>query len=152
MARLITFLRQPSRRKRLVVEAFAGLLRAWFLVSFIPFRAYVPGLGTAHKGELRDNVMCDLDLLGDVRWAIKAVNQMFGDRFTCLMQGMAAKAILNRRGVSNSLVLGAKLGRRDRDGGSGEMAAHAWLWSGDRIILGGEAREDFIAVTSYRSG
>jgi len=31
------------------------------------------------------------------------------------------------------------------------MAAHAWLWAGERILLGGEARAGFVPVTSYHS-
>ncbi|WP_430736732.1 lasso peptide biosynthesis protein [Roseicyclus salinarum] len=53
----------------------------------------------------------DLQMLRDVRWAIEAVNRTVGGRFTCLMLGMAGKAMLNRRGIANTLVLGAKLSR-----------------------------------------
>jgi len=148
--RLVTFLRQPSRRKRLVVEAVTGLVKAWWLVRFRPFREYAGRLGAAHPGEFHGAAPGDLAVLRDVRWAIDAVNRSAGGRFTCLMQGMAGKAMLDRRNAENTLVLGAKLGGRDLAADEG-MAAHAWLRVGPVIVLGGDARAGFAPITSYHS-
>jgi hypothetical protein len=38
----------------------------------------------------------DAALLRDIRWAIDAINRTVGGRFTCLMQAMAGKVMLNR--------------------------------------------------------
>ena len=67
------------------------------------------------------------------------------------MPAMAGKAMLNRRGVENTLVLGAKLKRDEADVGDAPMAAHAWLKVGRMILLGGEASVGFVPVTSYHS-
>ncbi len=114
-------------------------------------RDYSALLGAAHPGEHRDNGVHDHKMLRDIRWAVKAVNQSFGNRFTCLMQAMAGKTILNRRSVPNTLVLGAKISRVVETNYNEGMSAHAWLWAGGIILLGGEAREDFLPVTSYQS-
>ena len=90
-------------------------------------------------------------LLRDVRWAVEAVNRTFGGHFTCLMQGMAGKAMLNRRGVANTLVLGARLGGETGPSDDAGMSAHAWLCAGPVILLGGEVRAGFVPVTSYHS-
>jgi len=148
--RLVTFLRQPARRKRLVLEATAGLLVAWWLVRFRPFREYAGRLGAAHPGEFTGASPADMALLRDVRWAVEAVNRSTGGRFTCLMQGMAGKAMLDRRHAENTLVLGAKLGGGDAADTEG-MAAHAWLRVGPVVVLGGEARAGFAPITSYHS-
>lgn len=122
-----------------------------FLVSRFEFRKYSDRLGDPHPGEFTTEKPEDMDLLNDVRWAVESVNSTFGGRFTCLMKGMAGKSMLNRRGVSNSLVLGAKLKREIDKENNESMAAHAWLYAGPVILLGGQERPGFLPVTSYYS-
>ncbi|MCP5073641.1 MAG: lasso peptide biosynthesis B2 protein [Rhodobacteraceae bacterium] len=137
----------------MVLEALAGLFIALLLVRLLPFRKYSHRLGTAHPGEYNEEVSQDQALLKDIRWAVNAVNRAFGGCFTCLMQGMAGKAMLNRRGVSNSLVLGVKINRDKQPGVEVDtgLAAHAWLWAGKILLLGGEVRDGYVPVTSYFS-
>jgi hypothetical protein len=150
MRRLRTLMRQPWSRQRLVAEAFGGLVHAWALVRFRRFPAYAARLGEPLPGEVRPDRQADPAPLRDVSWAIGSVNRTFGGRFTCLMEAMACKAMLNRRGVDNALVLGAKL--NDRAGPAEDpMAAHAWLWAGGRVLVGGRERAGFVALTSYLS-
>ena len=101
-------------------------------------------------GEVRAGDAADLVLLRDIAWAIGAVDRSVGGRFTCLMQGMAGKAMLDRRGTENTLVLGARLGGA-QEAHPGGMAAHAWLRAGPVVLLGAEGREGFAPVSSYRS-
>lgn len=150
--RLLTFLKQPRDRRRLVAEASIELLRAWWLVRRCSFKSYSHTLGEPHAGlyqmkETPENTK----FLRDVRWATEAVNRTAGGRFTCLMQGMAGKAMLNRRGISNSLVLGARLKAEDDMESENGMAAHAWLCVGQIVLLGGEASAGYVPVTSYLS-
>lgn len=150
--RILTFLKQSRYRRKLVVEAGGELVRAWWLVRFYEFRRYAGELGEPHPGVfLTETLHNDTSFLRDVRWAIQALNRTAGGRFTCLMQAMAGKAMLNRRGVANTLILGAKL-KRGEDGMDGDaMAAHAWLRAGPVVLLGGEASVGFVPVTSYHS-
>ena len=149
--RALTLLRQPTRRKLLAAEALRELLVAWWLVRRRPFRSFAPILGAAHPGEHLHLDRHDARLLSDVRWAVTAVNRTAGGRFTCLMQGMAAKAMLTRRKVPSTLVLGAKLSRGEEPAETGAMAAHAWLRVGPVVVLGGEVRGEFVPVTSYHT-
>lgn len=151
--RVLTLLRQSRSRRQLVLEASRELLRAWWLVRSREFRTYAGNLGEAHPGGFATEFTHDdLALLDDVRWAIDAVNRAFGGRFTCLMQAMAGKVMLNRRGIENTLVLGAKLKRDEAEAGEAPMAAHAWLKVGRLILLGGEVSVGYVPVTSYHSG
>lgn len=151
--RALTLLRQSRARRRLVLEACRELIRAWWLVRFREFRSYAGALGQPHPaGFTTDFTPDDARLLRDIRWAIDAINRTVGGRFTCLMQAMAGKAMLNRRGVENTLVLGAKLKREEADPGGAPMAAHAWLRVGRLVLLGGEAAVGYVPVTSYHSG
>lgn len=134
-----------------MLEATVELLCAWWLVRFREFRSYAGNLGDARPGDfMTEDVSDNMIVLRDVRWAVGAVNRTFGERFTCLMQGMAGKAILNRRGIENTLVLGARL-KGDEDASEEAMAAHAWLCAGSVVLLGGEARKEYVPVTSYYS-
>lgn len=149
--RAVTLIKQSSARRRLVLEAARDLLHAWWLVRFRAFRSYAPKLGSAHPGSFRtERLHADTVLLRDVGWAIDAVNRTVGGRFTCLMQAMAGKAMLNRRGVENTLILGAKINRVPRADGDA-MAAHAWLRAGPVTLLGGRESVGFVPVTSYHS-
>lgn len=150
--RTMTLFRQSRARRMLVLEACRELLRAWWLVRFSEFRTYAGVLGEAHPaGFTSEFSQYDEALLRDIRWAIEAVNRTVGGRFTCLMQAMAGKAMLNRRGVENTLVLGAKLERDESDAEEAPMAAHAWLRVGRIVLLGGQASVGYVPVTSYHS-
>lgn len=129
------------------------LLWARHLVRKYDFKTYSDRLGAPHPGELPTKNDENLEMLTDIRWVIDSINQTSGDRFTCLMKAMAGKEMLNRRGIENSLVLGAKLKREgDQEGRPDEaMAAHAWLYAGSLILLGGKERYGFLPVTSYLS-
>lgn len=151
--RVLTLVRQSRTRRQLIVEACRELVRAWWLVRFREFRNYAGDLGEAHPaGFATEFIHDDAALLRDIRWAIDAINRTSAGRFTCLMQAMAGKAMLNRRGVENTLILGAKLKRDEAAAGDAPIAAHAWLKVGRLILLGGEASVGYVPVTSYHSG
>ena len=141
----------PAERRRLLFEAAGALACAWWRVRFRPFQSYSERLGAPQSGRAEAVRPGDLDAARDVAWAIGIVNRLFAGRATCLVQGMAAKAMLNRRGVANTLVLGARL---DGDGPERQpdgMAAHAWLTVDEETLLGGDVRHDYVPLTSYHS-
>lgn len=150
--RVLTLLKQSRARRHLVAEALRELLRAWWLVRFREFHTYSVVLGEASPANFTtEYAHSDHLLLHDIRWAIESINRTAGGRFTCLMQAMAGKAMLNRRGVENTLVLGAKLKRDEARSGEAPMAAHAWLRVGQTVLLGGEASVGYVPVTCYYS-
>lgn len=137
----------------MLLEALGMLLWAWFTVRIIGFTRYAKRLGIASSGEYVDENVQDELQLKQVRWSIDAINRFFGSGFNCLMQGTAGKLMLNRRGVSNTLVLGTKISSPDTSGVSAKkFEAHAWLWAGQAIILGGETHHEYTPMTSYYSG
>ncbi len=147
---LRNFLTLPLARKRLLAEAAGALLSAWWLVRRKPFRAYARTLGQPHPGEYDDAANHDMppQPLGQIRWALQRINRLAGGRFTCLMLGIAAKRMLDRRGLANTLVLGV---RPDKGAGDDPFGAHAWLWAGRYVVIGLEERVGHIPVASYHS-
>lgn len=144
------FLRLPRARKRLLAEAAAALVAARWTVRRRPFRSYAAALGQAHPGEFVDAAHADMapQPLGRIRWALLRVNRLAGGRFTCLMLAIAAKRMLNRRGLPNTLVLGVRM---DNPVGDDPFAAHAWLRAGRYTVVGVEERAGHVAVASYHS-
>lgn len=141
----------PSERRRLLSEAAGAIACAWWRVRFRPFQTYAGRLGAPQPGSVDPVRPGDLDAARDVAWAIGVVNRLFAGRATCLIQGMAAKAMLNRRGIANTLVLGARLDGDATERRPEGMAAHAWLEVDDETLLGGDVPQDYVPLTSYHS-
>ena len=148
--RFLSFMALPRTRKRMLAEAAGALLSAWWLVRRKPFRSYCRTLGQPHPGEFVDTSNQDMppQPLGQIRWAVQRVNRLAGGRFTCLMLGIAAKRMLDRRGLANTLVLGV---RPDKGDGDDPFGAHAWLRAGRYVVIGLEERAGHIPVASYHS-
>ena len=75
-------------------------------------------------------------ILDRVAWVIPRVAARLPWRADCLVQALAARRWLDRKGIATTLVLGARPG--DVTG----VHAHAWLRHGERVIIGGEV-DDF---------
>lgn len=136
-------------RRKLVREAFVNLVRSWFLVRFGTFKRYSRDFGEPRNGEYLEDALSAADFLQNVRWAIETTSRPFGDIFTCLMKAMAGKAMLNRRGIRNTITLGAKVNHVINQNNTAEMQAHAWLNVGAEVLLGAEEKEKYTPVTSY---
>jgi hypothetical protein len=54
---------------------------------------------------------------------------------SCLTQAQAAQILLARRGMASTISLGV------RETAAGELAAHAWLSAGGRLLMGGNTHE-----------
>lgn len=72
--------------------------------------------------------------LARVSWAVTLASR-YVPGATCLTQALAGHVLLGRSGIASTIRVGAKTT------GDGRFAAHAWLISGDRVVLGG-ATED----------
>lgn len=148
-SRWAAFVRLSWREKWLIFEATFCLIGALLLVKLVPFRRWSRFLGAAPTEEWEEADPARSDIAREVGRAVRRANRACRGRFTCLMQAVAGKAMLNRRGVPNTLVLGVRT-RRD-NGGALSMEAHAWLRSGSAIILGGEAHRGFSIVAEFQS-
>src|SRR5205807_7326381 len=63
---------------------------------------------------------------------------------TCLMQALAAAALLRQKEIGSTLYLAVA---KDVDAPDG-MLAHAWLRSGQRVLTGDADRERFTVIAS----
>ena len=128
--------------RRLLFEAALWLGLARLAVRAVPFRRLAPFLG---KHEVESAVGDVPERSADLRrvaWAVRAASLRLPWRCLCLEQAIAAKMMLRRLGLENTLYLGAA---RTDDG----MEAHAWLRSGSFILTGAEGRERFAVVATF---
>lgn len=75
----------------------------------------------------RDATVADLRR---VAWGVAAAARLVPGA-TCLTQALAGQYLLARQGNSSKISIGIERGTGD------ELKAHAWLMSGDHIVLGG---------------
>ena len=146
MRKLITFLRLPTHRMKLGLEAGYQLARAWWLVRCSQFKKWSPSLGERLPGEFIDDDLEAPDCVRDIRWAIRAIDRATFGKLTCLMKAVAGKEMLRARDVQSTIVLGAKM---EKTSGESDMLAHAWLRVGPYILLGEEEIEGYHPIASY---
>jgi hypothetical protein len=79
-----------------------------------------------------------------VVWAVDAVARRLPG-CSCLVSALALQRLLSRRGQPSELHVGvAKQGAR--------LAAHAWLESGGRILIGESEGQTFAPLLSWKAG
>src|SRR5688572_13040102 len=92
----------------LLVEATLRLAAARLALLLLPFRFLSPHLGAPMQETGEENT--DPVLLRRVAWAVGAVSRRAPWRCQCLEQGIAAKMMLRRRRLANTLYLGVARG------------------------------------------
>jgi hypothetical protein len=81
--------------------------------------------------------------LADLQRGGAAVLRRWPVSFACLSRSLAARWMLNRRGVPNTLYVGIRSG-----GARASETLHAWLTVGDTVLLGGPV-EGYVPMISF---
>jgi hypothetical protein len=144
-----TFGRLTWARRRLLAEAALCLALARLSVLSIPFRHLSRRLGThGRESPAAALAVPTVRIVSDVGWSLRATSRRLPWRCACLEQGIAAKMMLRRRRIANTLYLGVA-----REGEAGSPAtAHAWLRSGHSVVTGAAGRERFTVVATFADG
>ena len=127
MPKLRTFLALDSADKLASLEAMALLLYAKLLIARVQPRRWRSQFGAvAHtNGEAGD-----IGTVRRVRLAmLRALNNVPGAP-NCLPQALAARWMLQRRGIEASLFIGTQVD------GTGQPRFHAWLKVGEEWVTG----------------
>lgn len=125
----------------LLAEATLRLGLARLALLLLPFRLVSRRLGTPMRETGED--IEDGAMLRRIAWAVGAVARRAPWRCQCLEQGIAAKMMLRRRRLTNTLYLGVARGEEKK------VAAHAWLRSGTVYVTGGANRKQFSVVYMF---
>lgn len=121
------------RRKVLIIEAGLAVLIADLAVRLLPFSMLARSLGVRHDASNPVQVVPMRAQRGvTIGGAVGAVATRMPHKPLCLAQAVAAQWLLRLHGVIGTV----KLGARHTPADSTEMAAHAWVQVGDRIVVG----------------
>lgn len=123
--RLATFRSLSTEEKALFFEALFCQVLIWFLLLLVPFRKMIPQKSSS-AGE---GIKKSQSLLVRTKEATARANTLAFWKNRCLVQSLAARNMLARRGVVSTLHLGfaAAPGRN--------LSAHAWLQVGDFEVV-----------------
>jgi hypothetical protein len=135
----------PGGRRALLVEAVGALLAAQLRVRCLPFRRVAARLGASGAETGHELTPAQQLLSREVEWAIAAASRRLRPRPTCLMEAVAAQALLRRRGVASTVYLGVAPARAD----GRQINAHAWLRCGERIVTGKTEAGRFRALACF---
>ena len=111
------------------------------MIFALPFRWIAPFLGQRME-ESADVAPAAIEIRDRISWAVRLISYYAPWRNKCLAEAIAAKGMMRRRGISSTLYLGLA-----KDGG--ELAAHAWLRCGGKIVTGEDESVDFAVVAKF---
>jgi hypothetical protein len=124
----------------LLVEAGIAVLAASLAIRLAPFRTLAAriskGAGVAPYA--------DAETAYWLRRAVMAWARRLPWRTLCFEQGLAAFALLRRRGLAATLHYGAMTQ-------GGELKAHVWVTSGGVEVIGCENQEDYGLLARFPS-
>jgi len=131
MGKLATFAELDREERSAAFEAAAALLSARILVAFIPLRYWRDRfLHTTAAQAIGSVATHESKSIALVRQAIKRAMRNAPLDYICLPQALAARWMLDRRGIASELRIGAM------HNDSGRSAVHAWLWAGGDFVTG----------------
>ncbi len=133
----------PSRRQ-LLAEAFVLLGVSRLALLLLPFKRIAPHLGRQGEDVYAADAKQTAAAKG-VGWAVRIASTHTPWQSKCLAQAMAAKRMLNRRKIRNTLYLG--LAKDD----SGKMVAHAWIFCGSLPLTGAADTPRYAVVSTFSS-
>lgn len=142
-----------ERQRRLLIEAGIAIGFAVFQLRRAPFKQIVADWGNSQAVSLDSHTDTLSPQAKEIGWAINAINRRLPWQGTCLVQAMAARRMLRRQSISNTIYFGVR--SNSKSDKSTTLDAHAWLSVGDCILVGKSGHKQFsvlsIFVDSYET-
>jgi hypothetical protein len=136
--------RNPAARSlgeiALAAEAALCLVWAGMAIRILPFAAVARLAGRTPPAQPR---IPDPEAVARIGWAVEAAARRAPWPVLCFERGLAAHAILRRRGLNSTLIYGA------RGAGAGGPDAHVWVRVGDQIVVGGESAAAYATLATF---
>jgi hypothetical protein len=120
------------------------LLLGWMVVAVLPFR-HVGRLASIAPRRQAPAPDVQVATVKRISWAVAACARRVPWRALCFEQGLAAQAMLRRRGIPASLYYGAALDDR-RD-----LSAHVWVRVGEADVIGCENASRYAVLATFPS-
>ena len=130
----------PPARRSLLLEAAWSLIWARIMLKFLPFSRLAQHFSRLpRKPEVTSESRTEI--CGQVSSAVDRTADLLPGKVVCFPRGIAAQAMLRRRGISTTLYYGAKA--------SDALIAHVWLQDGDRGVLGTPEDGEYTVLATY---
>jgi len=137
-------LKMSIKNQILVILTFllTGIFRASILLFSFKRIAKI-------MGEQGKETSFEYDELNDmylkkIQWMVIKVSKNTKWESLCLVQALTALTLLKLKKINATIYLGLL-----KD--NGELLAHAWLRSGDFIVIGGEQKDKFTVIETFAS-
>ncbi|WAH57641.1 lasso peptide biosynthesis B2 protein [Pseudomonas silvicola] len=144
MSRWRSFRAGPWATRRLTAEAAVWLVLAAVALKVLPFRWIAARCGaTGGPAQAVDPGIQAMPLLPQVGRAVERAARRLPLRLACLPQALAAKAMLQRRGIVSTLHLGMALAE------GRQMKAHAWLTASGVGVIGMAFRPGYTELAGF---
>jgi hypothetical protein len=138
----IFFNSYDQQTRLLFIEAF--LFLGWArLLKAMPFSKVAPKLGKQMCESPHEANLTDLKILKHISQAVNIMSKYTFWESQCLVKAIAAKKMLERRNIENTIYLGTA---KDEHG---QLIAHAWLRSGSFLLTGAEDMRKFTVIGSF---
>jgi len=125
--RLVRFFRVPFSDQRLLIRAALAVVSAKLAIRTLRLPAARAAVARLERlGWIVTPTPADR-----IVWAVEAAGRVIPGMKNCLVQAVAAEAMLARAGHPCELRIGAA-----KNGPSGGLIAHAWLESEGRVLIG----------------
>ena len=138
------------RRRALIVEAVGWLLTLRLALVLVPFPrlarrlgAFVPPADPRVAQVAAPTTPAQAQTAKDVSWAVTRAAAHVPFKAVCLPQAMAARIMLNRRGVASAMHFGAA-GGKDKP-----LDAHAWLDAAGVKVTGYPVGPQFAEIACF---
>jgi hypothetical protein len=139
-----------NRRRALLAEAVVYLLVARLALIFIPFPRLARRLGTfvppADPRATQERTGTTPDRARraeEIGWAVTRAARYVPFEVVCLPQAMAARVMLDRRGIKSVMHFGAAKGTAK------PLDAHAWLDAAGVEVTGYPVARNFVEIACF---
>ena len=140
VGRFRSFVRLSRDDRRSLVVAIGAVTSARLLLWALPYRLLTAVLERSASRATTGRDPWDAQAVGRRIGADVARAAHLVPGATCLVQALAAQWLITRSGASSALRFGVAKGAMG-------VEAHVWLESGGQVVLGGDHRDRFTALT-----
>jgi hypothetical protein len=137
---LKSFCRIPLVEKKTVMEVVLLLLFGRILL-LLPYKYMKHFLGVYNKAG--EESTADIREIRKISVYIRRIGNRLPWECTCLVNALAAKIMLRKRGVPATVYFGMARGEKK------ELIAHAWVKSGDFLVTGKDEGHEYKTVGHF---
>lgn len=130
------FIKLDKNRRLILIEATITLFLTKLLIILLPLNK----LKNIHFSS-RSKSISNRNQICEIKWALANANRLSFWKNKCLVQSIAGRWMLHRRGIPSSLHFGVKKDKQQK------LSAHAWLTVGDFEVV--PANENYRELMNY---